>query len=71
MTPLIIVLGIAGSGRSAVVKELADNAWVEGKAIRILAESAETSENATRAERWTFKEEKPAYLNQPKKQPVS
>lgn len=56
MTPLIIVLGIAGSGRSAVVKELADNAWVEGKAIRILFESAETAENATRAERWTFKE---------------
>jgi hypothetical protein len=56
MTPLIIVLGIAGSGRSAVVKELADNAWVEGKAVRILLESAETSETATRAERWTFKE---------------
>ena len=56
MTPLIIVLGITGSGRSAVVKELADNAWTDGKAIRILTESAETSEHATRAERWTFKD---------------
>jgi len=53
MTPLIIVLGATGSGRAAVVKELVENAWPEGKKIRVLRESREAGEGA---ETWSFKD---------------
>lgn len=56
MTPLVIILGTKGSGRTAIVKELSENAWVEGKVIRLLNESTETAAETPRAERWTFKD---------------
>jgi hypothetical protein len=55
MTPLIIVLGIVGSGRSSVVKELVENAWPEGKKIRILTEASETLDSKIKSENWHFK----------------
>jgi hypothetical protein len=51
MTPLIIVLGAVGSGRSVAVKELVENAWPEGKKIRVLREAREAGEGDGR---WAF-----------------
>ncbi|MGA0134581.1 MAG: hypothetical protein ACO3ND_09540 [Opitutales bacterium] len=51
MTPLVIVLGASGSGRTAVVKELAEQGWPEGAEVRVLRESREASEGALT---WTF-----------------
>jgi len=51
MTPLIIVLGPVGSGRADTVKELVENAWPEGKKIRIFREAREGGEGTNR---WAF-----------------
>ena len=42
MTPIIIILGPTGAGRADTVRELAENAWPEGRKIRILREARET-----------------------------
>lgn len=46
MTPLIILLGASGSGRAVALKELATNAWPEGKKIRVLFEKSEAQEES-------------------------
>ena len=51
MTPLVIVIGPPGSGRADVIKELSENAWPEGRTIRLLRERRETGDNA---EHWSF-----------------
>ena len=56
MTPLVIVLGPAGSGRTDVVKELVENAWPEGKFIRVLREASEISDSQNTSDTWTFKD---------------
>ena len=56
MTPLVIVLGPVGSGRAATVKELVENAWPEGKHIRVLTEATELKEGADSSDSWTFKD---------------
>ena len=50
MTPLVIVLGAAGSGRLDVVRELNGSCWPEGARIRVLRESREAGDG----EAWTF-----------------
>jgi hypothetical protein len=51
MTPLIIFLGVTGSGRTIAIKELTTNAWPEGKKIRVLFEK---SESASDDDCWNF-----------------
>ena len=41
MKPLIIILGLRGSGRLTVAKELAENGWSDGKRIRTFREARE------------------------------
>ena len=41
MTPLVIVLGAAGSGRSDVVRELVEAGWADASRVRVLRESRE------------------------------
>lgn len=53
MKPLVIILGALGSGRAAVAKELAENAWPEGSRIRILREARE---GGAQDDQWTFHE---------------
>ena len=43
MTPLIIVLGPAGSGRSILLKELIENAWPTGKLVRTIRVSGDAT----------------------------
>jgi hypothetical protein len=52
MKPLIVILGLRGSGRLAVARELAENGWSEGKVIRTFRESREAEPGA--ADTWTF-----------------
>jgi hypothetical protein len=51
MTPLILVIGPRGSGRADAVRELSENAWPEGKVIRILRETREGGEVP---DQWSF-----------------
>ena len=53
MKPLVIILGAPGSGRAAVAKELAENAWPEGSRIRLLRETREGGEGD---DAWTFRD---------------
>lgn len=52
MKPLIVILGLRGSGRLAVARELAENGWSEGKVIRTFRESREAETGAV--DTWTF-----------------
>ena len=52
MKPLIIILGLRGSGRLAVARELAENGWADGKRIRTFREVREAEAGAT--DTWTF-----------------
>ena len=52
MKPLIIILGLRGSGRLAVARELAENGWSEGKRIRTFREAREAEAGA--ADTWSF-----------------
>lgn len=47
MTPLVIVLGASGSGRSEVVRELVEAGWPDASRVRVLRESRE-------GDGWTF-----------------
>jgi hypothetical protein len=51
MTPLVIILGPKGAGRRATARVLAENAWPEGKHIRIFQE-ARDSDGST--DTWQF-----------------
>ena len=53
MTPRIIILGPTGAGRADTVRELAENAWPEGRKIRILRE---TREGGVAPDAWEFKD---------------
>lgn len=44
MTPLVIVLGAAGSGRTDVVRELVEAGWPDATRVRVLRESREGGE---------------------------
>ncbi|MBM3825101.1 MAG: hypothetical protein FJ410_00005, partial [Verrucomicrobia bacterium] len=44
MTPLVIVLGAAGSGRTDVVRELIEVGWPDASCVRVLRESREGGE---------------------------
>ena len=52
MTPIIIILGPTGAGRADTVRELAENAWPEGRKIRILREARE---GGIAPDQWEFK----------------
>jgi hypothetical protein len=52
MKPLIIILGLRGSGRLTVAKELAENGWSDGKRIRTFREAREAESGA--ADTWAF-----------------
>ncbi len=52
MKPLIIILGLRGSGRLTVAKELAENGWSDGKRIRTFREAHEAESGA--ADTWAF-----------------
>ena len=46
MKPLILILGLRGSGRLAVAKELAENGWADGKRVRTYREAREAAADA-------------------------
>lgn len=53
MTPLVILIGPTGSGRSVATKELIENAWPEGRPVRLLRERREAGDAS---DYWTFTE---------------
>ena len=56
MTPLIIVLGPAGSGRSILIKELIENAWPTGKLVRTFRVSGDAPTDHPPGDCWTLTE---------------
>ncbi|MEI6248214.1 MAG: hypothetical protein WCP67_06720 [Verrucomicrobiota bacterium] len=56
MTPLIIVLGPAGSGRSILLKELIENAWPAGKQVRTFRHSSDAPTDHPATDFWTLTE---------------
>ena len=52
MKPLILILGLRGSGRLAVAKELAENGWADGKRVRTYREAREAAADAP--DKWAF-----------------
>ncbi len=56
MTPLIIVLGPAGSGRSILLKELIENAWPAGKQVRTFRLSSDAPSDHPATDFWTLTE---------------
>lgn len=52
MRPLLVILGLRGSGRGVVAQELAANGWAEGKRIRTYREAREAAPGA--ADTWSF-----------------
>ena len=56
MTPLIIVLGPAGSGRSILLKELIENAWPAGKQVRTFRLSSDAPTDHPATDFWTLTE---------------
>jgi len=53
MTPLVIILGPPGAGRADAIRELTENAWPEGRKIRILREKREAGDAS---DSWEFKD---------------
>jgi hypothetical protein len=54
MTPLIIVLGPAGSGRSILLKELIENAWPTGKLVRTIRSNGDAPTDHPATDFWTL-----------------
>jgi hypothetical protein len=56
MTPLIIVLGPAGSGRAMLLKELIENAWPSGKQVRTLRIAGDAPADHATTDLWELRE---------------
>lgn len=54
MTPLIIILGPAGSGRGLALKELVTHAWPAGKQVRIVRVASDAPADHNPADYWSL-----------------